>query len=72
MGKEKKDLPRGKGASAGEIRQRLEEAEKQYALLLKEEPEEDSEAFAAWMERLEEMDDRMDEWREMLDDAEEE
>ena len=55
--------------SVGEIRESLREAEEMYALLLQEEPEEDSEEYLNWLDRLEALDDQMDEWREMLDEA---
>ena len=58
--------------TAEELKALLRRAEEAYALLLREDPGEDSDGYADWLDRLEALDDRMDEWTDLLEELENE
>ena len=58
--------------TAEELKALLRRAEEAYALLLREDPGEDSDGYPDWLDRLEALDDRMDEWTDQLEELENE
>ena len=64
--------PDEENCTAEELKELLRRAEEAYALLLREDPGEDSDGYPDWLDRLEALDDRMDEWTDLLEDLEDE